>query len=73
MMFSGGIRIKLMPSLDAHHANQEQKGEYAALATWIEAKAFGKLLVWFGCVEAVRVRNASGRCAGYRSVFAGIV
>ena len=62
-----------MPSLDAHHSNQEQKGEYAPLAKWIEAEAFGKFLVWFGCVETVRVKNASGRYVGYRNVFAGIV
>lgn len=36
-----------MPRLGARHSNQEQKGEYAPLAKWIEAEAFGKLLVWF--------------------------
>ena len=46
-----------MPSLDAHHANQEQKGEYAALAKWIEAEALANF--WSAlCIQTVRVKSA---------------
>lgn len=48
-------------SQDEHHYTKEQRGEYAALAKWIESETLDNLLLWFDCVETVTVKNACGK------------